>query len=188
MTDQSSTEHPTTIYAEGPADAAPQAVVRRQFETNEAAADAKSRESIAAQMAPNPTTDIDEARKAYGEDWNRRRGQGREIGRTAAGEPLYNHGGVAVDTAGHALGHASDPESAVAAKEGLGTDGELGRYPVTAEAQAEELRRANEDGTAAAEAKTLEGGLGSAVDTDKQAEHDEQVTSSTKSTRSTKRS
>jgi hypothetical protein len=147
---------------------------RRRFDNNADAFDAKQAESLAAQNAPNPTTDIDLAREAYGEDWNRRRGP-KMVAETKSGDPLFARGGTIVDSAGHVLGHATDVEGAVARKQGLGTDGELGRYPVTAEAQAEEVRQANESGASGDESKTLDGGLGSAVDGRAQSEHDRQV-------------
>lgn len=179
MTDEQTTgtgavEQPARIYAEGPSGTAGEPVVRRRFANNAEAFDAKQRESIAAQTAPNPTTDVDLAREAYGEDWNRRRGHVM-IATTPAGDPLFDHGGSAVDASGHVLGHTADVEDAARRKQGLGTDGELGRYGVTAEAQADELRKANEDGTSAADSKTLDGGLGSAVDGAAQAEHDRQA-------------
>lgn len=175
-------EHPISINALGPENAAEQVEVTQRFANNPEAFDAKQAESMAAQSAPNPTTDADLAREAYGEDWNRRRGH-KVIGRTTGGDELYAHGGVVVDSAGHALGHVADPASAVALKQSLGTDGEAGRYPVTAEAQADELRDRNESGESASENKTLDGGLGVAVDGRAQSEHDEQVTASKPRTR-----
>jgi hypothetical protein len=68
---------------------------------------------------------------------------------TSDGDVLLARGGVVVDTAGHALGHTDDVAGAVARKESLGGDGELGRYPVTAEAQAVEQQRAADDGDGA---------------------------------------
>lgn len=180
MTDEQDTtgtgaeQQPVNIYAEGPRGVAEQPVERRQFDNNAEAFDAKQRESIEAQTAPNPTTDIDLAREAYGEDWNRRRGH-TMIATTEAGDNLYAHGGTVVDNVGHVVGRVSDPAAAVARKQGLGSDGELGRYPVTAEAQTEEVRQANDDGTSSADSKTLDGGLGVAVDGGAQNEHDRQA-------------
>jgi hypothetical protein len=179
MTDQDTTgtgavDQPVNIYAEGPSDVAEEPTRREQFDNNADAFDAKQREAIAAQTAPNPTTDIDLARAAYGEDWNRRRGHVM-IAETEAGEPLFAHGGVVVDAVGHVMGRVSDPAAAVARKQQLGTDGEVGRYGVTAEAQAEELRQANESGESAEHSKTLDGGLGTAVDGKAQSEHDRQA-------------
>jgi hypothetical protein len=179
MTDQDTTgtgaeQRPVDIYAEGPSGVAGDPTERRSYKTNAEAFDDKQRESLKAQSAPNPTTDAELAREAYGEDWNRRRGHVM-ISTTEGGEPLFDHGGSAVDAAGHVLGHTADVADATARKQSLGTDGELGRYPVTAEAQADELRKANDDGTSAADSKTLDGGLGSAVDGAAQNEHDRQA-------------
>lgn len=137
-------ETPTDIYASGPSDAAEPTTEQRSYETNEAAFADKQRQSLAAQTAPNPTTDIDLARQAYGEDWNRRRAP-RAVAMTEDGDVLLARGGTVVDTAGHVLGSTADVEAAVARKESLGGDGELGRYPVTAEAQSVELRQASDD-------------------------------------------
>lgn len=181
------TEQPDLLIATGPDGKSDPIVERRKFANNVEAFDAKQEAAMAAQNAPNPTTDIDLAREAYGEDWNRRRGH--KLIATASEDPdpanregegdaeaLYDHGGSVVDNSGHVLGHTTDLGQAVQAKRRLGTDGELGRYPVTAEAQSEELRRANESGASADESKTLDGGLGAAVDTRAQNEHDVQVT------------
>lgn len=128
-------EQPEIINATGPSNAAEQVTVTREFANNVEAFDAKERESIAAQTAPNPTTDADLAREAYGDDWNKRR-KPKQIAESEQGDPIYAHGGVAVDTAGHALGHASDPERAAALKSSLGGGPDAARYPVTAEAVA----------------------------------------------------
>ncbi|HYD28894.1 hypothetical protein [Brevundimonas sp.] len=141
-------DEPVNINALGPQNAAEQVTETRRFENNIEAADAKSEEAIKAQTAPNPTTDADLAREAYGEDWNkRRRGREadkladtdhREIAETKDGEPIYAHGGVAVDAQGHALGHADDPQGAVNLRERLWDDPpakDSDRYPVTAEAR-----------------------------------------------------
>jgi hypothetical protein len=182
MTDQETTgtgavQQPVTMYAEGPSGVAEPGTERQTFKNNAEAFDAKQAESMAAQMAPNPTTDADLAREAYGEDWNRRRGHVL-IATTEAGDKLFDHGGSVVDSVGHVLGHTANVDDAVARKQGLGTDGELGRYPVTAEAQADELRKANDSGASADESKTLDGGLGVAVDGGAQNEHDRQVADS----------
>lgn len=153
MTDQETTgtgavkDSPSMIYAKGPDGTAEQAVEVRQFDNNPAAYDAKADAALAAQVAPNPTTDVDLAREAYGDEWNRRR-RPKVVGETADGDELYAHGGTVVDSAGHVVGRTTDVASAVEFKQGLGTDGEVGRYPVTAEAQAAELRERDDDGDA----------------------------------------
>jgi hypothetical protein len=131
------TDEPVNIKAVGPRDVAEPATETRHYPNNVAAYEDKEAESIKAQTAPNPTTDMDEARKAYGEDWNKRR-KPKIIGETGDGDPIMAHGGVAVDTAGHALGPASDPQAAADLREHLvhspeATDAD--RYPVTAEAR-----------------------------------------------------
>jgi hypothetical protein len=138
MTDQQAAgaDEPVNINALGPSNVAEQVEETRRFDNNPDAVDAKSAESLKAQNAPNPTTDVDLAREAYGEDWNKRRAP--KIAETSDGDNIYAHGGVAVDDAGHALGHASDPEGAAATRETLvhspeATDAD--RYPVTAEAR-----------------------------------------------------
>lgn len=149
MTDEQAAgaEHePVNINATGPSNAAEQVEVTRAFPNNPAAVDAKQAEAHAAQIAPNPTTDVDLAREAYGDDWNKRRGH--KIAETRDGDEIFNHGGVAVDTAGHALGHASDPEGAVETRETLvhspeATDAD--RYPVTAEARERDERSEDND-------------------------------------------
>lgn len=173
---------PQIIEATGPSGVVEPAVEKREFKNNVEAFDAKQAESLAQQAAPNPTTDAELAREAYGEDWNRRRGHkliatASEDVPTGEGdtEALYDHGGSVVDGSGHVLGHTTALGQAVAAKRQLGTDGELGRYPVTAEAQAQELRDFNEAGKAGDASKTLDGGLGAAVDGREQDKHDEQV-------------
>lgn len=130
-------DEPVHINALGPTNVADRVETTRHFDNNSDAVDAKQAEAIKAQTAPNPTTDVNLARQAYGEDWGRRRGA-RKIAQTSDGDPIFARGGVAVDGAGHALGHASDPEGAVATRETLvhkpeGTDAD--RYPVTAEAR-----------------------------------------------------
>jgi len=144
MTNTAQGDEPVEIKASGPTNVAEQVTVARTFRNNPEAVDAKEAESLKAQNAPNPTTDADLAREAYGEDWNKRRGP-KVIAETGDGDPIMNHGGVAVDTAGHALGHASDPEAAADLRDRLvnsprATDSD--RYPVTAEARA----RDNADG------------------------------------------
>jgi hypothetical protein len=138
MTDQQAAgaDEPVNINAQGPSNAAEQVEVTRRFDNNPEAVDAKQAEAVKAQTAPNPTTDVDLAREAYGEDWNQRRGH--KIAETRDGDNIYAHGGVAVDDAGHALGHASDPEGAAATRETLVHEPEAteaDRYPVTAEAR-----------------------------------------------------
>lgn len=145
MTDQQAAgaDEPVNIDARGPQNAARQTTVTRTFDNNADAVDAKQAEAIKAQTAPNPTTDVELAKQAYGDDWNKRRGH-KVIGATRDGDPIYNHGGVAVDDAGHALGHASDPERAADLRERLvhGPEAtEADRYPVT-----EEARREHEQG------------------------------------------
>ncbi len=81
-------DEPVTINAIGPHDVAEPVVETRHYENNVDAYDDKAAESLKAQTAPNPTTDLDEARKAYGEDWNRRR-KGKVIGETEGGEKVY---------------------------------------------------------------------------------------------------
>lgn len=130
---------PVHINALGPRSSAPQQTVTRHFDNNPEAVDAKTAEAFKAQTAKNPTTDVDLAREAYGDDWNKRRGH--KIATAESGAPIYAHGGVAVDDAGHALGHASDPEGAARTRDLLedkpnSTDAD--RYPVTAEARAED--------------------------------------------------
>lgn len=143
MTEQQAAgaDEPVNINALGPSNAAGQVEVTKHFDNNPDAVDAKTAESLKAQTAPNPTTDADLAREAYGEDWNKRRGH--KIAETRDGDEIFNHGGVAVDDAGHALGHASDPDGAVATRETLvhspeATDAD--RYPVTAEARERDER------------------------------------------------
>lgn len=131
---------PVNINAIGPSNVADQATETRHYDNPGANIDAfddKLAESIKAQTAPNPTTDVDLAREAYGEDWNKRRGS-KQIAETRDGDAIYNHGGVAVDDAGHALGSSLDPEAAADLRERLvhspeATDAD--RYPVTAEAR-----------------------------------------------------
>lgn len=144
-TDQA--DEPVIINAKGPSDVAEPSVVTRHYDNNVEAADDKAAEALKAQTAPNPTTDAELARKAYGEDWNRRRGPAadrlkgtahEQIATTQDGDAIYDHGGVAVDGQGHALGHSSDPEAAADVRETLvhepeATDAD--RYPVTAEAR-----------------------------------------------------
>lgn len=145
MTDAKQGDEPVNIEASGPSNVAEQATVKRSYENNPEAVDDKAAEAVKAQTAPNPTTDADLAREAYGEDWNRRRG-GKVIAETRDGDQIMNHGGVAVDTAGHALGHASDPEAAARVRETLVHSPEAteaDRYPVTAEAR--EADNANGD-------------------------------------------
>jgi hypothetical protein len=137
------TDEPVNINAIGPSNVADQVTVTRHYDNNVDAFDDKQAESVKAQTAKNPTTDVDLAREAYGEDWNKRRGP-KQIAETRDGDPIYARGGVAVDTAGHALGHASDPGRAADLRERLvhspeATDAD--RYPVTAEAK----RRDNDD-------------------------------------------
>lgn len=137
---------PANIIASGPSNVAEQPEVHRVFDNNPDAVDAKAAESLKAQTAPNPTTDVDLAREAYGEDWNERRG--RKIAETRDGDEIFSHGGVAVDTAGHALGHASDPAGAAETRETLvhspeATDAD--RYPVTAEARERDNEQDRDD-------------------------------------------
>jgi hypothetical protein len=172
---QEQIEHPISINALGPEKAAEQVEETRRFANNVEAFDAKQAESLAAQSAPNPTTDAALAEEAYGKDWNKRRGH-KVVGADSDGNALFAHGGVVVDSAGHALGHVTNAPDAVALKDSLGTDGEVGRYPITAEAQAAELRERNESGKSGDETNTLDGGLGAAVDGREQNAHDEQVT------------
>lgn len=136
MTEQQNDEQPDIIMASGPDGVEPPTVERREYANNVEAYDDKAAASIAAQTAPNPTTDVELAREAYGEDWNKRRGS--KIAETRDGDGIYAHGGVAVDDAGHALGHASDPDAAVRTRESLVHSPEAteaDRYPVTAEAR-----------------------------------------------------
>jgi hypothetical protein len=131
------TDEPVQINALGPDRAAEQVEETRRYENNEQAFEDKQREAIKAQLAPNPTTDVDLAREAYGDDWQRRRGD-RVIATADDGTEIMNHGGVAVDSSGHALGHASDPERAADLHDRLvnspaATDAD--RYPVTQEAR-----------------------------------------------------
>lgn len=109
---------PVNIKAVGPKNVDEPASVTRHFETNKAAGDAKDAESIKAQTAPNVTTDPDLAREAYGDDWQKRRGH-KVIGHDSDGDKIFKHGQVAVDSEGHALGHADDPEAAAETKERL---------------------------------------------------------------------
>jgi hypothetical protein len=135
MTEQQKDE-PDIIMASGPDGVEPPVVEKREYANNVEAYDDKAAASIAAQTAPNPTTDVELAKEAYGEDWNKRRGS--KIAETRDGDNIYAHGGVAVDDAGHALGHADDPDAAVRTRESLVHSPEAteaDRYPVTAEAR-----------------------------------------------------
>lgn len=146
MTDMPAGDQPVHINAVGPRNAAERTEQTRHYDNNPDAVDDKQREAIKAQTAPNPTTDLDEARKAYGEDWGRRRGA-RLIAETRDGDPIYGRGGVAVDTAGHAVGHASDPAGAASMRETLVHGPEASdadRYPVTAEGRQRALRDEDE--------------------------------------------
>jgi hypothetical protein len=147
MTDEQAAgaDEPVNIYATGPSDVADQVTVERSYDTNEAAYADKQDESIKAQTAPNVTTDVDLAREAYGDDYNRPK-LTKVIGATEGGDPVFARGAVAVDAQGHALGHASDPERAVALKERLMNNPnakDADRYPVTAEARAADTGDAN---------------------------------------------
>lgn len=127
---------PVQINAVGPRNVAPQQTVTRRYDNNSDAVDDKTAESLKAQTAPNPTTDVDLAREAYGADWNERRGH--KIAQSDSGSPIYNHGGVAVDTAGHALGDSRDPAAAadeLSSLENKPAATDADRYPVTAEAK-----------------------------------------------------
>jgi hypothetical protein len=139
MTDEQATgaDEPVNIEASGPSDVADQVTVKRSYDTNEAAYADKEDEARKAQTAPNVTTDVDLAREAYGDDYNRPK-LTKVLGTTSGGDPVFARGGVAVDAQGHALGHSDDPERAIALKERLmsnpsATDAD--RYPVTAEAR-----------------------------------------------------
>lgn len=146
MSDESTTGagavvQPVDMYATGPDGTAQPTVERQSFKNNADAFDAKQELWREQQSAPNPTTDERLAREAFGEPETRGY-LGRVIGVTADGDRIHNHGGVAVDEQGHALGHASDVERAVALKESLqGGDGTA--LPVTAEAH---TRYLNEQG------------------------------------------
>lgn len=136
-TNRDEDNEPVTINALGPSNVAEPVTETRRYDNNAEAVDDKAAEALKAQTAPNPTTDVDLAREAYGEDWERRR-KPKIIAETSDGDNIYARGGVAVDDAGHALGHASDPEGAAATRETLvhspeATDAD--RYPVTAEAR-----------------------------------------------------
>lgn len=111
MTGQS--EEPVNINAVGPQNVAEQVEETRHFDNNADAFDAKQAESLKAQQAPNPTTDEDLAREAYGKDWNERRGEAKRVGESPEGDPILAKGGVLVDKQGHDLGHANGDESEI---------------------------------------------------------------------------
>lgn len=146
---------PVNINALGPRNVGSQQTVTRRYDNNPEAVDAKTAEALKAQTAPNPTTDADLAREAYGEDWEKRRGH-KVIATAESGAPIYNHGGVAVDDAGHALGHASDPEGAARTRDLLEDKpnaNDADRYPVTAEARAADKVKSKPSPRKAAPAK-----------------------------------
>ena len=110
---QSDQTEPVNIDAHGPSNVARPVSEVRHYGNNVEAYDDKAAEAMKAQTAANPTTDLDEAREAYGEDWNKRRAP-KIIGHTARGVAVY------------AGPPPAKEESAADAAE---------RYPVTAEAR-----------------------------------------------------
>lgn len=88
MSDEQQENELVNIDAHGPSDVTEPVTEVRHYENNVEAYDDKAAEALKAQTAPNPTTDLDEARKAYGDDWNERRAP-KIIGHTARGVAVY---------------------------------------------------------------------------------------------------